>query len=365
MGFYIRKSISVGPLRFNMSGGGVGVSVGVRGLRVGTGPHGNYVHMGRHGFYYRQTLAPARHNDPMPRFTPRSPESLGINTTPVGTHAPLQEIQSVDATQIHDSSSDALLAEIRAKRRRISLFPIAVILLAAFVLLALAYELPIWLIFAIGVIGLTAILLAHQHDKLEKTVVVFYDFEPEIEQAFKTFCEWAGTLSSVHRIWHIDAAGRVYNRKYHAGASQLVRRSPTTIKEASPPFVKSNVPVYSITVGPNKLYWFPDRLLVYNGRAIGAVSYRSLEIEASAKRFIEEQGLPSDATVVDYTWRFVNKNGGPDRRFNNNTQLPICKYGELSLKTLSGLNELLQLSRSGVGEGFAAAVKHMASITPA
>ncbi|MFW8645427.1 DUF4236 domain-containing protein [Rhizobium beringeri] len=35
MPFYIRKSISAGPFRFNFSKGGVGVSVGVKGLRVG------------------------------------------------------------------------------------------------------------------------------------------------------------------------------------------------------------------------------------------------------------------------------------------------------------------------------------------
>jgi hypothetical protein len=56
MGFYIRKSLSAGPFRFNLSKSGIGVSVGVPGFRVGTGPRGNYVHMGRGGVYYRATL---------------------------------------------------------------------------------------------------------------------------------------------------------------------------------------------------------------------------------------------------------------------------------------------------------------------
>jgi len=43
MPFYIRKSVSAGPFRFNFSKGGVGVSVGVKGLRVRTGPRGHYV----------------------------------------------------------------------------------------------------------------------------------------------------------------------------------------------------------------------------------------------------------------------------------------------------------------------------------
>ena len=59
MGFYLRKSISVGPLRFNLSKSGVGVSAGIKGLRFGVGPRGNYVHMGRGGLYYRATLPPS------------------------------------------------------------------------------------------------------------------------------------------------------------------------------------------------------------------------------------------------------------------------------------------------------------------
>ncbi|MCE4352095.1 DUF4236 domain-containing protein, partial [Xanthomonas hortorum pv. cynarae] len=56
MGLYLRKSVRVGPLRFNLSKGGIGVSAGIKGLRVGTGPRGNYVHMGARGIYYRATI---------------------------------------------------------------------------------------------------------------------------------------------------------------------------------------------------------------------------------------------------------------------------------------------------------------------
>ncbi|WP_081320537.1 DUF4236 domain-containing protein [Xanthomonas graminis] len=56
MGLYLRKSIRVGPLRFNLSKGGVSVSAGFKGFRVGTGPRGNYVHMGAGGIYYRATI---------------------------------------------------------------------------------------------------------------------------------------------------------------------------------------------------------------------------------------------------------------------------------------------------------------------
>ena len=57
MGFYIRKSLSFGPIRLNFSKSGVGISAGVRGARVGVNSRGKrYIHAGRHGIYYRRML---------------------------------------------------------------------------------------------------------------------------------------------------------------------------------------------------------------------------------------------------------------------------------------------------------------------
>ena len=58
MGMYIRKSFRMGPLRFNLSKGGVGLSAGVKGARMGVNSKGRrYVHGGRHGLYYRKSLS--------------------------------------------------------------------------------------------------------------------------------------------------------------------------------------------------------------------------------------------------------------------------------------------------------------------
>ena len=64
MPFYIRKSLSVGPFRFNLSKSGIGMSTGVRGFRIGTGPRGNYIQMGRAGLYYRASLSSRANRGP-------------------------------------------------------------------------------------------------------------------------------------------------------------------------------------------------------------------------------------------------------------------------------------------------------------
>jgi uncharacterized tellurite resistance protein B-like protein len=66
--------------------------------------------------------------------------------------------------------------------------------------------------------------------------------------------------------------------------------------------------------------------------------------------------------VVDHTWQYVNKSGGPDRRFNNNRQIPICLYEELWLSSPTGLNEVIQISRTGIGEHANAALQALADI---
>ena len=356
MGFYLHKSVAVGPFRFNLSGSGVGMSVGVRGLRVGTGPRGNYVRMGRGGVYYQQTF-----HSPAAR-----PSALTSPQIPAGTHAPLQEIASANAAQIADSSSEQLLAELREKRGATSLTPFAIIgsillvLLALFLLAAAAF--PVWALPLLLIAAVVAIIAARRRDVLRKTTVILYDFTSEVEESFRTFTQWADALASCGRMWHVAAEGRVYDRKYHAGATSLLQRNATVVRSTPPPFERTNVPVLSVAAGRRTLYFLPDHLLVYDVSSIGAVSYGSVELAVARQRFIEDGGVPGDATVVDYTWRYVNKSGGPDRRFNNNPRIPICLYDELYFRTASGLNEVLQFSRSGIGEGFAAAVRHLGTI---
>jgi hypothetical protein len=57
MGFFVRKAIRLGPVRFNLAKSGVGASIGVRGLRVGQDARGRgYVFGGRGGLYFRERL---------------------------------------------------------------------------------------------------------------------------------------------------------------------------------------------------------------------------------------------------------------------------------------------------------------------
>ena len=117
----------------------------------------------------------------------------------------------------------------------------------------------------------------------------------------------------------------------------------------------------AIGVGRQTLYFFPDRVLVYDVNGVGAVNYNSLQVSVSPTRFIEDEGVPRDAEIVDKTWRYVNKSGGPDKRFKDNRQIPICRYEQISLSSSTGLNEILQVSRCGFGDRFSIIIAYLAS----
>lgn len=358
MGLYVRKSVRVGPFRLNLSKSGVGVSAGVKGFRVGSGPRGNYIHMGRGGLYYRKTFSHGAKNcrPAKPNPTLEETQSLEIPTT---THEPLLEIESGEIGQMVDSSSKDLVNELNSKRKRIRLWPWLAIttVIASFVVAS--QPLPPWTTYTTLGIGVVLTLFAFYKDILGKTTVMLYNIESDlsgvIEQLHSAFDGMRGCRAS----WHLEAEGRVKNRKYHAGASHLVKRRNITLTMKNPPFVKTNVATPRIPVGKQTLYFFPDKVLVFAPNGVGAITYENLVINISRTRFIEDGNVPKDAEIVDRTWKYVNKHGGPDKRFKDNRQLPVVLYEEVHFHSGTGLNERIQLSSNGQSSEFVQAIKNL------
>ena len=168
MGFYIRKSVSVGPFRFNLSGSGIGVSTGIKGLRVGTGPRGNYIHMGRGGLYFRATL---------PAAAPGRAASVPVESHPLDLGPEderFEQLEAGTASAMVDSSSDQLLDEINQKAKRVSLWPIALTISCLAHFMFVPGGAPLWLLGLTIPLSVAAIGAAVYRDNLKKTVVLFY-----------------------------------------------------------------------------------------------------------------------------------------------------------------------------------------------
>lgn len=350
MSIYLRKSIKVGPLKFNLSGSGIGVSGGVRGFRVGTGPRGNYVHMGRHGIYYRTAVA-----------KPPGPHSVRLQAGSTPTPRGLVPIDSGSAEEMVHSSSTALLEEIRSKTRLRNHWPIA-LSIGGLAWLITVMAMPWWA----SLLMFTAVATLTYHlkhrDELRKTIVLMYNLDQGAETAWQGFQNGFDWLASSQGVWHLEARGGSGDWKRNAGASHLVSRSAIRPLKVEPPNIRTNVAVPALLLGRQKLYMLPDRILVFQGSAVGVVGYDQLSLGTSTTRFIESGSVPGDAPVVGSTWQYVNKSGGPDRRFNNNRQLPVLQYGEIHLTSPTGLNEAIQVSNPSSTEQFTRGVHGLAGI---
>lgn len=192
----------------------------------------------------------------------------------------------------------------------------------------------------------------HLRDVVAKTVVLFYDFDDTMARAYEGLQSAGKHLATARGLWHVQSRASVNDRRYHAGANNLSSLGNTRVSFAPAPFLRTNVDVFSIPVGKQVLYFFPDRLLIADSSGIGAVSYKELQLRIEPVRFIEDRPVPADAEVVDHTWRYLNKNGTPDKRFRDNRQIPICLYSEMHFTTSSGLNEMLMASRPALAKYF-------------
>lgn len=351
MPFYIRKAVNVGPFRFNLSGSGIGVSTGVRGFRVGTGPHGHYIHAGTGGFYYRSSLG---HHSPRRANTPHVPAT---RLPGVGPHLP---VETGNIAEMVDADAASILKSINENISRVGVWPMPLVgLIAAVPFLGAAAPYPVIGVVIAAVLGALSYWL-YRRDNIRLATVLMYDLNDAVIKVFEKFAEEFDDLSRSQKVMNIDTKGVIYDWKRHAGAAYEVKSHPARFGYGMPKRIQTNVSVPFITGGINTLYFFPDLLLIQQNRSVGGLEYRSVSIDFYNQLFNEAQGVPGDAVVVGHTWRFVRRDGGPDRRFNNNFQIPVVNYQAMVVSGPGNFQKVLYLSRNASRAGFLNAIRALA-----
>ncbi len=197
----------------------------------------------------------------------------------------------------------------------------------------------------LGVVGLAAAYFVYQWDQGRRSARISYDLaDATIAQRACRAALFGESLSSAGRLWHITHSNPTNDRRRNAGASALIQRTVASFSTSNPAFIDLNFNAPCILVGPQRLLFLPDQLVVWDDAGFVGLAYEGLRMDLTPLRFIEEDALPSDAVVVDKTWRFVRNDGGPDLRFNGNRQLPVARYWELELTSPNGLRIRLQVS---------------------
>src|SRR5690606_14016834 len=197
-------------------------------------------------------------------------------------------------------------------------------------------------------IGIPAIIWLVLYDQARRSVVVIYDVNDDTARRFEELVQAVGALQQVDGFWLITASGAVetpYQFKVNAGASTLNLRQRASASMNGPKLLVTNIAIPTLVSGERAVHFLPDRMLLREGKHFADVPYQELELEAEAVRFVEEGVLPRDGEVVDQTWRYVNVNGGPDRRFKDNQRLPVLKYGRLTLYNRRALHMMWDASQ--------------------
>ena len=166
-----------------------------------------------------------------------------------------------------------------------------------------------------------------------KTLIIDVDGElSELEKNnYKDFCDSYKAFKASNRAWSILSSVR--NSELKSSAYTTVERSPVVLKTGTFVHLQSafQVPLFP---GVNKIpYYFYPRFVIH-GNSIDkfdVIEIDKIELRYKSTRFIETGNKPIDAKQVDTTYKYVNKDGGPDRRYSYNPVMPVLLYGDIKI----------------------------------
>lgn len=338
MGFRYRKSINLGGgFRINLSKSGIGYSWGVKGYRVTKTASGTT---------RRTASIPGTGISYVHETGKNNRGNSGRGSNPANQQ-PVQSIDNnhYDTQNIVNNVATAMVSEgledmLASANRTLRLDLLATVGLCITAILGLGF--PVLLVLALTFLALKIYVRTKGTIDLDYSIDV--DQQPIVDERMNPMI----SITSCAKVWRIMQTSKVIDRKYASGASNTVKRTACKATTKVPFPFKANLSAASFKAGKETLLFLPDKLFIIQGSKIGALNYSDISTDAHTTRFVESESVPKDSQVVDQTWKYVNKTGGPDRRFKDNRQLPICLYGEVELSSTSGLNTVIMYSNPNI-----------------
>jgi hypothetical protein len=355
-----RKSAHL-PLgfRLNASKSGLGVSWGFRGFRIGRDAKGRTVRtlsIPGTGVFNRQVISTARSRATFVTVNSRGvgyqrrTENLEPGLQPQNDpQLQLDSVFHVPVSELATSNQSEFVARLNDNVSAFNSGPVLIVLsVFAFLLVSINFILGVVLFF----LGLGLGIFVSKRFAEGHTDEINFSLDQESAGQFRARQQALSVLASCARIWVVNTSAANADAKRNAGAYTLISRGLAAVGNLPTKGFKCSLPITSMRANNIVLHFLPDQILIYTGR-YGSISYAQLFIEVRSTRFSETEPIPSDSRRVDTTWQYVNKGGGPDRRFNNNRQIPVLEYGEVTFRSATGLRMILQTSNSDKAKAFA------------
>jgi hypothetical protein len=334
-------------VRLNLSGSGASISLGTRGFRHTIGPKGTRTTVGIPGTGLSWTEYKS-HKNRLSNYQPESPR----NSEPVLDSAPDSKLVDANVVPIESASAEKIAALstsefapiLNSVNQKVGYAPWIAVVCLVFIFLAFKSERELWLISS----ALNALIFIPAFislDRYRRSIRIQYVLEGTAKTVAEALAETFREFKECKAIWQINAQGGTSDWKRNAGATTLAKRKKIALEFRKPACIRGDVVFPTVGLTDGSLYFLPDAVLVATKKSIAALPYQELTVSSRTVRFIEDESPPKDAVIVGHTWQFVNKKGGPDRRFNSNRQLPICNYGEIDFQSNGGLNYKIEYSR--------------------
>lgn len=154
---------------------------------------------------------------------------------------------------------------------------------------------------------------------------------------YAVFCDAYKSFKNSKRAWIIISEQS--NWEVKASAKKLIDRKLFRFSIGC--YNQLNIPyeVPKIPVANNETYYFYPQFVIVSHIAddFDVFPVTEVNLKYGNVNFQEEGIAPSDAQKVGTTYKYVNKNGGPDKRYSNNPVIPIVKYGEITIEPFGRL----------------------------
>lgn len=334
MGLRVRKSINLGGgFRVNLSQSGVGYSWGVKGFRVtqtAKGTTRRTASIPGTGISWVEETGKRRNNSNSGNQNRQYEQVLDSN------HYDTEEIVNEVASSMVSEGLEEMLVAANKVLKLNNLTTIGALLS---LILSIFYGSSLMSLFFIFIVGKIYI-------KSKGLINLDYTIDDDQKEMVNERINPMVNITKCKKVWRIVQSSKVIDKKYSSGASNTVDRKSCIASTKAPFPFKANIQVASFQLGRETLLFLPDKLFVIQGSKIGALNYSDIASNTSYTKFVESESVPKDAQIVDYTWKYVNKSGGPDKRFKDNRQLPICVYGEKVLRSDAGLNTVIMFSNA-------------------
>ena len=266
----------------------------------------------------------------------------------------ISKVEMVEHDEVcFDTDLMAILRDIDRRKKNIAFMPWAiggsVILVFIWLLIPLYAKFPIILMIFSAIFlfpGLIFLLVnTARFDHSRRHVQFAYRLEGRGKSAFQLIIQAISKLNGCGKVLLFKGRRHFEDSRYTGGAKNQPEFSEVTFSLGKPPLLDLDFNVWHMNAFQKDFFFMPDHILVFQGAQAGGISYANLKFSTDSE-ILQAQGLiekTDDTKVVGKTWRFVNNDGSPDKRFNNNIEIPELKYGILKLEG-SGIDMALYAS---------------------